>query len=120
MELDLDQFCPYAPASKKPKSKVGASSATVEGSKAHSPKKSTSSGVPKKKKPTSSSKRPAPSKPAATLDPFWTKDVEAESSLEPLKRKKMKKMKIKDSEPAPSKMAPSNPPPSGSEGVLTS
>ena len=50
MDLDPDQLHPYKPASKKPKSKIGASSAAAEGSVASSPKKSTSLEDIKKKK----------------------------------------------------------------------
>ena len=59
LELDPDQLRPYKPAAKMPKSTIGASSVAAEGGVASSPKKSTSSEVPKKKKVASSLKSPA-------------------------------------------------------------
>ena len=104
------------PASKKPKSKVGASSAAAEESVASSTKKTTSSGVSTKKEAASSSKRPALCKPTVVSAPSSTEKVEVEFSPEPVKRKN-EKMMIKELEPAASKVAPSDPSPSGSKDV---
>ena len=116
MELDPDQLRPYKPAMKKSKAKVGASSAAAEGNIVSS-SKSTSFGALKRKKAPSSPKKTASSTPTAMLDPISTEEVEVNSSLELLKRKK-KKAKTKGSEPAPSKTAPTDPPPSRSKDVL--
>ena len=106
----------YMPTSKKPKSKVGASSAVVEGSVASSMKNSTSSGVLKKNEAASSSKRPALCKPAVVPAPYSTEAVEVESFPKPIKKKK-KKTTTKELEPTFSKVAPSDPPPSVRKNV---
>ena len=105
--------------SKKPKSKVGASSATAEESVASSTKKSTSFGDSKNKEASSSSKRPTPCKPADVPALTSTEAVEVESSPKPVKRKK-KKTTTKELEPTSSKVAPSDPPPYGRVDVHTS
>ena len=103
---------------KKPKAKVGALSVAAEGKVASSLKKSIFSGAIKKKKATSSWKRPGSSKPAAAAVPSTTDEAEDESSTEPLKKKK--KSKTKESEPTPWKMAPLDLHPSRSEDVSIS
>ena len=111
--MDPDQLRPYKPASKKPKTKIGASSVVAKVSVASSPKKSTSSEAPKIKKAASSPNKPASSRPVATAI-LSTEEVEGEPSPEPLKRKKRR---TETSESTPLKMAPSDPPPSRSEDV---
>ena len=89
MELDPDQLCPYKQASKKPKGKAGASSASEKGKVTSLPKKSTSSGAAKRKKAASSWKKHASPTPAVVPDLPTTEGVEEEeeASPEPLKRR---------------------------------
>ena len=108
------------PASKKPKFKIRVPSIVAERCVASSNKKFSSFGASKKMEATSSSKRPAPPKPAYIPAPIPMEEVEVESCPELVKRKKKKKKtETKELESASMKVALSDPSPYGRENVST-